>query len=235
MLNRYIPFLLVLVTALTSCSTDDTPIINESNQPLLKSYKISRDANGVYTVDYKLADGANGEFIKDVETNTNNFYAYEDAAASATTKNANLNLSNKELKLGVFENDAQRRSITVEDENIVLAKGVVSTNYLETYSIEHLGSDEYVLDFTIRDGVNASFEYNADENIFEVHLKEGKSNGTNFTKLYKKSPSLPLRIDFVNYIANKVLASSDKNSSSKSTLYTVSYTKKNKPRVSVDL
>ncbi|CAL2057333.1 hypothetical protein [Tenacibaculum sp. 190524A05c] len=202
MKRSYIPFLMILSILVSACSTEENMPEN-NDQSLLKSYKLSKDANGRYAIDVDLVEGAYTETYKDEATKTNNIYAYQGDANNAqrsASKNNLLTLEDNKIKVGVFENNVQKNSIWVEDENIMVGRGQISPDFLESYSLEYLGGGEYVLDFNVRQNISVSFEYNADENIYEVHLKEGVSNGTQFTKLYNKSPNLPLRIDFVNYI-----------------------------------
>jgi hypothetical protein len=191
---------MILSILISACSTEDNMPEN-NDQPLLKSYKLSKDANGRYAIDVDLVEGAYTETYKDEATKTNKIFAYQGEVNNRSKTGANtLTLDNNRIEVDVYENNVQKNTIWVEDENITLAKGQISPNFLETYSVEYLGEGEYVLDFDVREGVSVSFEYNADENIYEVHLKDGPSNGKKFTKLYSKSPNLPLRIDFVNYI-----------------------------------
>ena len=200
MRRSYLPFLMILSILISACSTEENMPEN-NDQPLLKSYKLSKDANGRYAIDVDLVEGAYTETYKDETTNTNNIYAYQGEAGNRSKSSSNtLTLDNNKISVDVYENNVQKNTIWVEDENITLAKGQISPDFLEEYSLEYLGGGEYVLDFKVRSGVMVNFEYNADENIYEVHLKEGASNGLKFTKLYNKSPNLPLRIDFVNYI-----------------------------------
>ncbi|TCP28454.1 hypothetical protein EV195_101632 [Tenacibaculum skagerrakense] len=200
MRRSYLPFLMILSILISACSTEENMPEN-NDQPLLKSYKLSKDANGRYAIDVDLVEGAYTETYKDETTNTNTIYAYQGEAGNRSKSSSNtLTLDNNKISVDVYENNVQKNTIWVEDENITLAKGQISPDFLEEYSLEYLGGGEYVLDFKVRSGVMVNFEYNADENIYEVHLKEGTSNGLKFTKLYNKSPNLPLRIDFVNYI-----------------------------------
>ncbi|MFY7672725.1 hypothetical protein ACOSP6_16705 [Tenacibaculum sp. MEBiC06402] len=200
MKRSYLPFLMILSILISACSTEENMPEN-NDQALLKSYKLSKDANGRYAIDVNLVEGAYTETYKDEATRTNKIYAYQgDNNKRSKAEASTLTLDNNRIDIDVYENNVQKSTIWVEDENITLAKGQISPDFLETYSVEYLGGDQYVLDFNVRDGVSVSFEYNADENIYEVHLKDGPSNGRDFTKLYNKSPNLPLRIDFVNYI-----------------------------------
>ncbi len=211
MKKSYLPFLMILSILISACSTEDNMPEN-NDQSLLKSYKLSKDANGRYSIDVDLVEGAYSETYKDETTNTNNIYAYQgdDNNNSKSVSTKELALDNNRIEIDVFENDIQKNSIWVEDENIKMGKGQISPNFLQSYSLEYLGEGKYVLDFEVRDGISVLFEYNVEENIYEVHLKEGVSNGKQFTKLYSKSPNLPLRIDFVNYILINSQARSSK-------------------------
>ncbi|WP_299834571.1 hypothetical protein [uncultured Tenacibaculum sp.] len=214
MTKRYIPFLMIVATLISSCSTEDNDVLNTEvegvNKSLIQSQKISRDANGKYTVDYTLAKNAQANLDKDSNidvTTLNVFETKNDVVNRNTNNSAELDLKNDKLELQVVENGEERRSITVEDENVILAKGEVSTEFLQSYSVESFGDGQFVLDFTVRDGVQVDFSYDENTNIYEVHLKEGKANGNKFTKLYKKSETLPLKIDFVNYIKIETIQS----------------------------
>ncbi|CAM1343953.1 hypothetical protein [Tenacibaculum amylolyticum] len=199
MKKSYLPFLVALCALISSCSNDDNVPVNQE-QTLLKSYKVSRDTNGRYSIDYELVEGAHVEMEKDAATNTNKIQAF-DGYSGLDNKKQSLELENDKIKIGVFENSIQKNSITVEDENIVMGKGLINPNFLQSYSVEYFQGANYVLDFTVKEGISVNFEYNANENIYEVHLKEDETaSSTTFTKIYTKSPSLPLKIDFVNYI-----------------------------------
>ncbi len=199
MSKRYIPFVMMFALILSSCSSEESTITNEE-APLLKTYKISKDAEGRYSINYELNDGAYSEMSKDIAAKSNNINVFEGAKRTNKKESNNVALEEGKIKIGVFENNQQRKSITVQDENAVFAKGVDNPDFLESYSIEFLGGNQYVLDFNVKQGICVSFEYNDENNIYEVHLKEGQSHGTSFTKLYTKSENLPLNIDFVNYI-----------------------------------
>ncbi len=241
MTKRYIPFLMIVATLISSCSTEDNDVLNTElegvNKSLIQSQKISRDANGKYTVDYTLAKNAQANLDKDSNTDVTTLNVFEtknDVVNRNANNSAELDVKNNKLELQVVENGEERNTITVEDENVILAKGEISTNFLQTYSVEGFGDGQYVLDFTVREGIQVEFKYNADENIYEVHLKEGKSSETNFTKLYNKSEYLPLQIDFVNYlpVSNEEISS---RTTSEQEIYTVAYTsQRGKPRVIVN-
>jgi hypothetical protein len=231
MKRSYIPFLMILSILVSACSTEENMPEN-NDQSLLKSYKLSRDANGRYAIDVDLVEGAYTETYKDEATQTNNIYAYQGDANNAqrnASKNNLLTLEDNKIKVGVFENNVQKNSIRVEDENIMLGRGQISPDFLESYSLEYLGEGEYVLDFNVRENVSVSFEYNADENIYEVHLKEGVSQDRKFTKLYHKASTLPLKIDFVNYI----LINNQNRSITERTA--LSYVKTKMPRIEDDV
>ncbi|MEN8776392.1 MAG: hypothetical protein ABF268_04950, partial [Polaribacter sp.] len=49
--------------------------------------------------------------------------------------------------------------------------------------------------------VHVDFVYNEENNIYEVHLEEGKSSGVNFTRNLEKVDGQTLKIDFVNHLS----------------------------------
>ncbi len=223
MIKKYIFPLTLLVSTLISCSNEESTTTNPDNENLFKSYKISRDAQGKYSIDYNVAEGAYSETSKDISNNTNGVYVFEGNATASKKAFNNLELENNKINIEVFENNQQRRSITVEDEMIVMNKNSENSAFLTEYSLENLNEDEYILDFKVKEGINVVFDYNDEENIYEVHLKEGLSTGTTFTKVYKRIAGLPLRIDFVNYIKYE--------SQSKSLNQEVSYRLHSRPRI----
>ncbi|SNR17263.1 hypothetical protein [Tenacibaculum jejuense] len=239
MIKRYLPFLMIVAAIFSSCSSEDNNVIDADiegvNESLLQSYKLSRDASGKYTIDYKLAKNAQANLVKDESTNTNNLHTFETKHAvsnRSVSNSTDLDLDNNQINIDVYQNGEQRKSITVEDENIVLAKGEVNTNFLQTYSVESFGDGQFVLDFKVREGINVNFEYNADENIYEVHLKEGLSNVRNYTKIYNKSDHLPLKIDFVNYIKTDLEVKTDNSYGERAEL---AYVARRMPRYGTDL
>ncbi|TYP99420.1 hypothetical protein C7447_10116 [Tenacibaculum adriaticum] len=196
-MKKLIPFFIAFIF-LASCSSEETIELDET---LLKSYKITKNEQGRYSIDYEVKEDASVDVVKDIKTNYNEIYLFSGKVAMGNKRSESLSIENDQLKVGFFENNQKRKSVIIEDDNIVLAKGEESSEFLEQYSVEDLGDENYQLNFKVRDGVNVVFVYNELEDIYEVHLKEGKSNGVSFSKTYSKTSEV-LKIDFVNYSNN---------------------------------
>lgn len=210
------PFLFVLgILLTTSCSKNEiTPL---SSAPLLKSYKIVKDAEGNYSINYTVNNAVSTEVINNVQNGSKDFYLYSSKGKNtASLSKENLSIVNNSIKVDFIENNTKRKSIVIADADNFSAKGV-EEGYLVDYSIEEATNNQYLLSFTVNSGVNVAFLYNEKLGVNEVHLREGKSKGTVFSKAYIKTGEA-LKIDFVNHY--KVLGKSTK-SASRGTTYEV--------------
>lgn len=200
--------LLALAIVLTSCSNESDQVEVSKQESLLKSYKVSRDSNGKYTIDYKVVDNATAEVIKNQVSDFNEIYLYSDKYSSKKEHSESFSLEENQLKVGFLEKNDLRKSLIIKDKNILLAKGAKNNEFLRSYSIEEVDENVYELNFEVKNNVVVDFVYNEAESIYEVNLKEGTSNETNFSKTYVKESDM-LKIDFVNFTLNQ-------NTSSKS-------------------
>lgn len=191
------PLFLLFTLFLTSCSSEETTLALEESS--LKTYKISKDSQGRYSIDYEVKENVATNYTKNLETKYNEIHLFEDVAAKERLQSEKLSLENSFLKLGLYENGEKSKSIIIEDDNIVLAKGEESDEFLESYSIKSLDDDNYQLDFEVKEGISVSSEYNELDGAYEIHLKEGNSNGLEFVKTYVKISDV-LKINFVNHI-----------------------------------
>ena len=91
------------------------------------------------------------------------------------------------------------KSISIIDDNIVLAKG--KSQGLKSYSVKSVEDGIYKLDFKVSNGISVDFTYNEDIDTYEIHLNNGKSSKKNFTKNFEKEAGKVLKIDFVNHFA----------------------------------
>lgn len=196
-MKKVTSYLFIFTLFLASCSNNEA--INNEKQALLKSYKVVKDAQGRYSIDYNVNSNVAAEVVKNNETNSNDIYLYRTNSADKASFSEALSLQNDLLKIGFVSDSEKIKSLVIEDENIVLAKGAKSTEFLKEYSIESIGNNEYKLDFEVKEGVNVSFTYNDEEGAYEVHLKEGKQSKAEFSKTYTKDSEI-LKIDFVNHI-----------------------------------
>ena len=199
MKKLYVGFLaLVLAFSFTSCSTNETDF-ETPQEPLLKKAKLKRDASGAYSVDYVVADKTVSDTRKDVSSLTNEFHLSKVGFDTKDQYREDLTLNDNKLRIGFFDNETGKSmKLTIEDENITLAKGK-STKYLKTYGLETNNDGTIQLDFEVNDNVSVDFVYNEELAIHEVHLRKGSSAN----KVFSRSLTIPdtgiLKLDFVNH------------------------------------
>lgn len=208
-MKKITPYLFLFTLFLASCTTNESIVKNDS-EALLKSFKIVKDAQGRYSIDYDVNNDVTSELVKNIKTNSNEIYLFSEKGAEGESFSEALLLQNDFLKVGFVENNEKRKSIIIEDKDIVLAKGEESSEYLEEYSIEDLGNSEYELTFTVKDGVSTSFLYNEVDDIYEVHLQLGETVQKSFTRKYTKTAEA-LKIDFVNYLDTNISAKGEES------------------------
>ena len=189
----------VLFLGLTSCSNDESldNVNLEAQAKSLKSYKVKKDINGRYSIDYTLNSNTTSETVKG--NGSSDIYLYAGEVAGKEKHNENLSLENNQLSVNFVENSKTKTSFIVEDENILLAKGENNNKFLQEHSF-YVEDNIVQLDFKVRKGINVTFVYNELNDIYEVHLKQGKSNGVSFSKNFVKNDGNPLKIDFVNHL-----------------------------------
>ncbi len=185
-----------------SCSNDDTQLEESvSSEMPLKSYTLSKDANGSYTLDYNVADGIDTEISKSSGVNNVLLNKGTNTTNNNSTK---LNLENDQLTVDfITENGVDIPSIGLLDTPLTSTanKGTTmgkSPNDLTSYQISLLENGEYLLEFTLSDNSVPSFEFNEAENRHEVVIREGDNKGVNsYSKKYTKLEDVQLRIIFV--------------------------------------
>jgi hypothetical protein len=188
----------VLAFSFTSCSTNETDI-EIPQESLLKSYKLKRDVNGAYSIEYNVADNTVSDARKDINSLTNEFHLSKVGYDAKDQYRENVSLNANTLHIGFFDTETGRSmKLTVEDENITFAKGS-STRFLKTFGLATNNDGTIQLDFEINDSVVAEFVYNEDLAIHEVHLRKGTSTD----KVFSRSLTIPdtgvLKLDFVNH------------------------------------
>ena len=199
MKKLYVGFLaVVLAFSFTSCSTNETDL-EIPQEPLLKKAKLKRDASGAYSVDYVVADKTVSDVRKDLNSLTNEFHLSKVSHDTKDQYREDLTLNDNKLRIGFFDNETGKSmKLTIEDENITLAKGK-STEFLKTYGLSTNTDGTIQLDFEVNNDVTVDFVYNEELAIHEVHLRKG----TSINKVYSRSLTIPdtgvLKLDFVNH------------------------------------
>lgn len=189
---------IVLAFSFTSCLTSESDF-EIPNSPLLEEVTLQRDASGAYSVDYSVADNTASDVRKNMNSLTNEVHL---SKANQDTKDQYRNdftLDNNKLRIGFFDNEAGKTmSISVEDENITLAKGT-SANFLKEYSMSTNTDGTIQLDFEVNSNVAAEFVYNEDLAAYEVHLSKGFSFSNKFSRTLDVPETGTLKLDFVNH------------------------------------
>lgn len=197
-MKKIVFYFFMVSLVLTSCSTEQQEQTKAAETKLLKSYKIVKDAQGRYSIGYSTNNNATAELIKNLKTNTNEIHLFSEKNVKANNFKEDLAIERNQLKIGFIENNAKRRSVTIEDKNIVLARGEESTEYLKEYSVEELDDNQYEVEFEVKEGVRVEYVYNEEIDTYEIHLKEGESSTNEYSKVYTKT-SETLKVDFVNH------------------------------------
>lgn len=185
----------------SSCNTEDEVALDSPNVKSLKSFEIKKDLSGKYYLDFDVNDGTKVDKFYNKETKTNELYLSSSDVNAKNNFSEEFGLNNSELKIGFVDMaSSNSKSISIVDDNIVLAKG--KSQRLKSYSVKSVEDGIYKLDFKVSNGISVDFTYNEDIDTYEIHLDNGKSSKKNFTKNFEKEAGKVLKIDFVNHYAN---------------------------------
>ena len=197
-MNKITPFILALSIILGSCSSNENEGLINTQEKLLKSYTLKRDANGAYSIDFNTTNNTDVTTVKNVDS-SNEIILSEANHNTASKHSNNFAIENDQLKIGFLEsNKGKRTKISIEDENITFAKGGV-TEFLNSYSITQKTDGTFQLNFKVNDNVTTEFIYNEDTETYEVHLSNGDNKQKDFSRIINASSENILRLDFVNH------------------------------------
>ena len=189
---------IVLAFSFTSCMTTESDFV-KPNSPLLEEVKLQRDVTGAYSVNYVVADNTLSEVRKNYNSLTNEVHLSKVNQDTKDQYRNDFTLENNKLRIGFFDNETGKSmSISVEDENITLAKGK-STKFLKEYSMSTNDDGTIQLDFEVNNNVNTEFLYNEDLGVYEVHLSKGTSSNNKFSRSLNVPENGTLKLDFVNH------------------------------------
>jgi len=195
---------------LSSCSTNDTLEVEEQSLDLLKTFSINRDADGAYSLDYNLNGNAETESV--IDKNTNNIYLYSSNNESNRKVTQDLVIEGTQVTVGFVDTNSNKSpEITIIDDNVTTFSKSSDNEMLKEYSISSNEDGTYTLDFSVNNKVRVDFVYNEDIDTYEIHLEEGKTVGSNFSRVLEKEEGKALKFDFVNHIANTQAKSETKS------------------------
>ncbi len=236
-MRKTAPYFLVFSIIFTSCSSNENEVLEDTQEKLLQSYTLKRDASGAYSIDFKTSNNTDVTTVTNIDK-SNEIILAETSQKTATKHTNDYTIENDQLKIGFLEtNRGKHARISIEDENITFAKNSSSKpNYLNTYSINVNNDGEYKLDFKVEKGVKTKFIFNDQTNTYEVHLSKDElpltdlvfsgsiETKNDFSITLNISQGEKLNLNFVNYYKLEGKGQ-----------HKLSYYSEEKPRTSVDI
>jgi hypothetical protein len=203
--------LVIFSLVFSSCSSEDSMAPQSQNKELFKTYQLKRDATGAYSLDVNVEDNVKISNIKNETNNTNELHlaVTDDNFTNKTNLQSDLFFNDENFKIDfITENSNNVPSISVFDDNIKFAKKS-DTALLKEYSITKNENDTYDLNFKVVKNVTVDFVFNAEINVYEVHLQEGEKAQSNnkFSRTLEKKENVKLEIHFVNHLSESAKSS----------------------------
>ena len=204
-------FNLVIIIVLSSflfssCSSNDAELPEEQSTVLLENYLLKRDATGAYSIDLNVGEDVIVDKVVNSMESTNEIYLSESygKVAQKTSYSTDLRIENESFKINfISENDNKIPSITVYDDNIkFLSKSGENGSMLKDYTISKNEDGTFELNFNVNNKVEVDFVYNEELLTHEIHLEEGNSKESKFSRTIEKEEGELLKIDFVSHTNN---------------------------------
>ncbi|MBL4905431.1 MAG: hypothetical protein JKZ00_05370 [Flavobacteriaceae bacterium] len=197
MKKLYVGFITAMVAlSLTSCSTFEEV---DAPQEKLLNYKINRDAEGRYSIDFNVADNTNVESFKNITSRVNEYYLTDGVRDAKAQYREDFSLEDNAIKIGFFDANSEKNDkITVYDKNATFAKGG-DGEFLQEVSLKKNTDGTYQLDFRVSNGVKTEFKYDEDLDVYEVHLSKGDATEKRFSRTLEMSDTEVLTIDFMHH------------------------------------
>ncbi len=197
-MKKLAPYFLVFSIIFTSCSSNENEVLENTQEKLLQSYTLKRDASGAYSIDFNTTNNTDVTALKNTD-NSNEIILSEINTKTKKNYSNKYAIENDQLKIGFIENNSGKKTkISVKDDDITLAKGTV-TEFLNSYSVSSNEDGTYKLDFKVNDNVQTEFIYNEDKDVYEIHLSQGDTKQKDFSKHFEMSDTSVLKINFINH------------------------------------
>jgi hypothetical protein len=225
-ITKLLPLVILSVFVLSACSNSENLLTETEQKNSLKSFKVKRDASGAYSLDYELESDVTSQAVNNFETNTNEFHLYQSDFAGSNKQTQELFIDGNQLNIGFVDTRTDKKSnITIEDDYVSSIKtSAKEKKMLSKYSVTSNEEGLFNVEFKVNNQVVVDFVFDEETSIYEIHLKEGKSTETVFSRSLTKVAGKPLKIDFVSHIGNNTSA---KGSAARSSV------KRRKPRIVV--
>lgn len=192
-MKHLVYLVLVLPLFFTSCSQDDTQL-ETTNDKMLESFVIKRNANGSYTLTHEVSSGVNTVYYD--EENTKEVQLFFDGKSVSKKYSRDYNVTNNELNINIkTENNSRNPQIKIVDDN-TFAKGAYGL--LDDYTVRENADGTVELSFVVDPGVSVKYGFNEAEGINDIYLApDVNASETTFTKVYTRNVDGSLKVDFV--------------------------------------
>jgi hypothetical protein len=197
---KFLAITALLSLVFYSCTNKDSDILENNQINLLKDFKLEKNAEGLYSLNFNVKE--NTKVAQFVDASYNEFLLSSSNIKSKENFSKDLSIEGDQLNISIIDaNVSEKSSLSIIDDNIKLqSKG--SSEMLSSYSVQGNEDGTFDLAFDVSDNVKVSFVYNQAINTYEIHLEEGNSSTNNFSRILEKEEGHPLKIDFVNHTSN---------------------------------
>jgi hypothetical protein len=197
---KFLAITALLSLVFYSCTNKDSDILENNQINLLKDFKLEKNAEGLYSLNFNVKENTKVEQF--VDASYNEFLLSSSNIKSKENFSKDLSIEGDQLNISIIDaNVSEKSSLSIIDDNIKLqSKG--SSEMLSSYSVQGNEDGTFDLAFDVSDNVKVSFVYNQAINTYEIHLEEGNSSTNNFSRILEKEEGHPLKIDFVNHTSN---------------------------------
>ncbi len=207
MKNLSLTTLLIIITlGFSSCSSDDDATFLEepSGEVFERNPAVQRNLDGSYFIDYQLKKGIGSDVVIDNTSNINEVNFFNSDNEIGRSYNEELYLNGKDqFTVGINNTINNNRStLTIIDNDIKFNRSE-NQDHLEEYEITDNGDGTYTLDFSVKNNIQVDFIQNQETKAYEIHLDNGNSSESDFSRTFTKESGQELRITFINYYHNE--------------------------------
>lgn len=184
-----------LAIAFTSCSEESITLEELTQEAPLKSYSLSRDLDGTYTLEHTLSEGISSNIIN---TTDGSEIILNEGGTDVSSKSTALPLINGDIKIDfITENEVKIPGISILDTKTSSTASSKDIDYIRSYSISLLEDGSYQLNYELANNYVPTYDYNEALDRHEIILEKGVSAKNNYSKNYLKFEGQKLNIVFV--------------------------------------
>ena len=194
--------LLAIVLLLNIVSCSDQSGIEILDEPFLKEVKLTRNSAGNYVLEYELTDNSNSDRV-DVTPELSEIHLSRGNHKGHTRYIENWLFKQDYLEISFIDNNHDDVKLKISDDQFLMAKGgeFQSNQYLSELSITKATNEDVVnIDFRVEKNVEVTYDYNKEDEIYEIHLFKSEN------PIHKTDHQLQIsledavfRLDFCNH------------------------------------